>query len=141
MNTKLLLKVKRHILAEPKRIDMDIPVSTSEWRHLMPPCGTVGCIAGWTVILANRKGREAPTKTWERFESKEIISDYTWQTVRRHAIRLLRLTDRQATVLFHVPQWPQEFLDAYEKAKRPSTRAKVTAGMIYHFIKTRGLAK
>ena len=55
MNTRLLRKVQKHILEEPRRLNMDIilddRVSARDPKN--PPCGTVGCIAGWAIVLAH----------------------------------------------------------------------------------------
>jgi len=53
---KLVEKVQKHILEEPKRFDMGILVQKFANPQLssyesMPPCGTVGCIAGWVSII------------------------------------------------------------------------------------------
>ena len=64
VNVKLLKKVRKLIADEPRRLDM------SYWgmqvKHMKekpvnpPPCGTVACLAGWTVLAAN------PKKNWEK---------------------------------------------------------------------------
>lgn len=51
----LLREVQRLILEDPKRVDMRIILSKkptylpSEQEY--PPCGAVGCIAGWVTVL------------------------------------------------------------------------------------------
>lgn len=68
MNKELLLRVKAHILEEPRRLNMSnwmdrveigaeiAHIYESGSVHIMrqdevPPCGTVGCIAGWAAVL------------------------------------------------------------------------------------------
>ena len=75
MNTELLLKVKQHILEEPRRLDMYRWLEHHKPGELLwdsaydgpeddqvsvPDCGTVGCIAGWIVSLG---GAEHLTET------------------------------------------------------------------------------
>src|SRR5216684_5835607 len=53
MNVKLLRKVAKHILAEPRRIYMEqYCVRSSD-----APCGTAGCIAAWGAILGGEANR------------------------------------------------------------------------------------
>jgi hypothetical protein len=54
INVKLLKKVRKVIAEEPRRLLM------RTWgRHVdkrlkdSPPCGTVACLAGWTVLAAH----------------------------------------------------------------------------------------
>ena len=51
MNVRLLRKVQKHILEEPKRYDQDIVAKASSEA----PCGTACCIAGWAEVLGNSK--------------------------------------------------------------------------------------
>jgi len=57
---RLLRRVQRHILAEPKRVDMSIwRLKKDETfgcpRRGFPTCGTVACIGGWTEELYREK--------------------------------------------------------------------------------------
>jgi hypothetical protein len=60
MNVKLLRRIQKHILAEPKRLDMgNFIVRKSDGLGSLvrfPKCGTVGCIAGWAVTLSTASG-------------------------------------------------------------------------------------
>src|ERR1700739_464311 len=61
---KLLRQVKDHILEEPKRLSMGswmviYPTGFPTSASWLPACGTVGCIAGWTVLLHDRKSWQA----------------------------------------------------------------------------------
>ena len=112
INVKLLRKVRRHILAEPKRVNMgrfiyrkkDDPEMLEWW----PACGTVACIAGWAVTLS---GEELPYHISARAEE------------------LLGLNWRQASYLFY---------DAPNFVKAPAQtaeHARQTAKLIDHFLK------
>lgn len=55
----LLMAVKRVILAEPKRVNMDLwldkHVTPENSGDSAPACGTVGCIAGWCKAVMGRR--------------------------------------------------------------------------------------
>lgn len=128
MNVKLLRKVQKHILEEPRRINMNTVISYVDPSDKeSPPCGTVGCIAGWTNILSRNP------------------DGYMYD-----AAAALDLNPAQKRRLFTEPfytgkkkfpadtTWPAKFAARYEKAKTAKTRAKVTSERIDHFIKTKG---
>ena len=63
MNTRLLRKIQKHILAEPKRFDMTDWVMRGKPGSLLeageqeievPKCGTVACIGGWACLLSGK---------------------------------------------------------------------------------------
>lgn len=134
MNVRLLRKVKRHILDEPRRYDQNGILSTGlepstiyrqgerQWR--VPSCGTVACIGGWAFILA--PGTKPP----------EMDFDF--------AQNALGLTGKQRDRLFaaasdlNIGYWPEKFVRAYQSAKSPAARASVAAERIEHFIATKG---
>ena len=51
VNVKLLKKVRKLIAEEPRRLRMSVWGKKVTGRNA-PPCGTVACLAGWTVIAA-----------------------------------------------------------------------------------------
>lgn len=126
----LLRKIQKHILAEPRRLDM------SGWGYYdknpdasMPPCGTVGCIAGWALVLT---GAHDP-----------VLSDFPLDTYTL-AEEVLALEDGQAERLFLLrehtfgPRWPVKYECQYHRAKSPQGRARAAVRRIDHFIKTGG---
>jgi sugar phosphate isomerase/epimerase len=127
---KLLLQVKRLILEEPRRINMDVPqyveganngtMSTTDY----PPCGTVGCIAGWADVAA-KGGVDISLRS------------RMWRGVEVRARKLLNLSKNEADKLFFVHYWPSNFYWRYRQAVNPIERAEITAERIDHFIKTR----
>lgn len=134
MNVEMLLKIKAHILEEPKRVNMDVfrirkndmecatqPNDLLE-KHVdsWPACGTVGCIAAWALML---DGMEE----WWR------CSPADW------AARLLDLTNRR---LFFVEHWPTHLVLKLDRCKG-GTRAyaNVVALAIDDFIATDGWIK
>lgn len=125
MNVKLLRKVKKHILEEPRRYDQDATVCTSqpgspyEGKHVYPACGTIACIGGWALVLSGKKN------------SSDLGI----------ARQLLDLDYEQADRLFGGiggGNWPELFDNAYLKAKTLRGRVRVAARRIEHFIKTEG---
>lgn len=114
MNVELLRKVKDHILAEPRRLDMCVVIKFRSGSIFDPPCGTVGCIAGWANYLEGR--------------SRGGMQD---------AARSLGLGEEWQW-LFFLAYWPENFCTRYVNAKTATTRAEVTAERIEHFIKTEG---
>ena len=73
---RMLRKVKRHILAEPKRIGMDFWCLKGDDVAInglkASPCGTVACIGGWLEILYATEHREAKTA----FQILGMLGDY-----------------------------------------------------------------
>jgi hypothetical protein len=158
MNVKLLRAVKRMILEEPRRLNMahfaamftkeDRPeqyVSRHESHQPTleerPPCGAVMCVAGHT-ILADERERGIFRKRFTRTVVHRINN-----AAHGEAQRLLGLTETEAHRLFYFkgwdifsPQvgWPDQFAEAYYRAKTPRQRAQATARRIEHFIRTKG---
>lgn len=65
VNVKLLKKVRKLIAEEPKRLEMATwGFNKSHWKAQgrdLPPCGTVACLAGWTILAAT------PKTGWRKF--------------------------------------------------------------------------
>jgi hypothetical protein len=118
INVELLRRVKKHILAEPKRMWMNKWLiqnrDTLEDLDLkIPDCGTVGCISGWGAFLVEGPG----AATYMRMD-------------------LFGLNDDQAYRLFVPGGWPPEFRTRLNKLK-PQGRAyaQTVADYIDYFIK------
>jgi hypothetical protein len=131
LNVKLLRKIQKHILAEPKRFIMagffehgkpgDFIWDYSLAGSGFPDCGTAACIAGWAVKLeTGRFGQEA--------------------TIGRRAEKLLGLDEAtlQRDSLFSVYSWPSKFGRPFREAADPAIRAKIACARIDHFIATKG---
>ena len=88
LNVKLLNRIKRHLIAEPKRYDQ------ATWAREVsgkgaPACGTRACIAGWAVLLS------VPKPEWSQWIGADSeIAD--------KAQDLLGLTNDERGVLFAV---------------------------------------
>jgi hypothetical protein len=130
MNVKLLRKVKKHILEEPKRFIMgDWVVRKEAPGHQVcdddgnyrpfAKCGTAACIAGWTMLLSK-------------------VDPSTVDSYSAAASELLGIGNTFHNPLFYTDDWPLEYEAAYKNAKTPAGRARVAARRIEHFIKTDG---
>lgn len=127
MKVRLLRKVAKEIEREPRKLDMRKLAETVEpaASRDYPPCGTVGCIAGWACLLS------------------DITVDHAdWDLGKE----LLGLNNAQAARLFTAPEagyngnlcWPHSFAVRYVKAKTPRGRMLAAVARIEHFIRTRG---
>jgi len=122
MNVKLLRKVKKHILEEPKRFLMTSideygePGSDTGYGGKFAKCGTAACICGWAGILMGLKSDDID------FES---------------AGELLGLDEGQQQRLFEPGMWPEEFVGGTSDDGKLKT-ARIAAARIEHFIKTKG---
>ena len=107
INVELLLKVRDHILEEPRRLNMDVWLKkwgTNYPTEELPLCRTQGCIGGWALKLAHRR---MPSDIWKIFAAAQ---------------RVLGLSFEQAQRLFHQIYWPAQ----YAKPFRYSPRAGET---------------
>lgn len=138
MNVKLLRKVEKRILAEPRRFDMMTFGDKLDKEAIealgeeAPPCGTVACIAGHVDWMTHPR----------LFAASVALGDYDDSIVER-AAKELGLgfdpsQDTNAGRLFFDDEWPKKFQAAFSKAKTPLQRAKVAVKRIEHFIKTNG---
>lgn len=123
MNTRLLRRIQRYILEEPKRIDMEFFLTREieGYCPTYPPCGTVGCIACWACILT--LGGDFS----DNFNTDDIAAEK------------IGLSAVQRDNLFFDPRWPQEFQFRLAETKPQTAEyARVVSDRIEHFIKTKG---
>lgn len=61
----LLSEIVALIRDEPRRLDMSMPLDTNakDAYELAPSCGTVGCVAGWAVMLRGNPNAKIPITT------------------------------------------------------------------------------
>ena len=138
MNVKLLRKVEKRILAEPRRFDMMTFGTKLNKRTIKalgkqaPPCGTVACIAGHVDWMTHPR----------LFAASVALGDYDDSIVERAAKELglgfEPSQDTKAGRLFFDNEWPEKFQAALAEAKTPLQRAEVAVKRIEHFIKTNG---
>lgn len=130
---RLLRRVKKHILEEPRRLDMSDWVETSK----VSPCGTTACIAGWTLLLKlPPKERRAVLVEPDAYVKRDMLTAGERAMFLEHAENALELDRCQSMRLFYDDNWPKGFDRAFDKACSRKARAQVTADRIEHFIKT-----
>lgn len=134
MNTPLLRKVQAAILEEPKRLDMGDWVFLDSKSAMAPACGTVGCIAGWSVLLNHEPD---PTKALDAVYDLGF-NDYTFfaEDLLGEAILILGLEEDPLQYdLFYDLSWPEHF-QARLRNTRPRTPqyAQVVSDYIDYFI-------
>lgn len=128
LNVKLLRRIKRHILTEPRRLVMaDVKVkgkpgdrfkSDNGGTQILPDCGTAACIAGWALMISGKRVIEGSANLYR-------------------AAKLLSLPeDFRSNNLFIVEYWPHRLRRRYLDADAPEARAKIAADRIEHLIKT-----
>lgn len=135
MNTELWHKVKQHILEEPNRLSMHMEVMTNKVHGeiydvldgynfsiddsipLKPPCGTAGCIAGWTVILGH---------------PGEDIDNVRRMEIREEAARLLGIADDDMRNIYYTTKWDDDLREAFMTTDIQK-RAEVAAEMMDRF--------
>lgn len=120
-----LLKVRRQILAEPKKFAMSWwTVNSDSGNFDGPSCGTAHCIGGWLLRNA-RKG-------------------ISFDPGNRAAL-LLGLNSADEASLFFTEHWPEDLRIAYRKTKNQKNghrkRARIAARAIDWFIKKYGPKK
>lgn len=130
MNVKLLRKVAKHIAAEPRRYDQDKTLEFLKEEakvalgSMAPPCGTMGCIAGWTCVITGKTKRAKRSFGYRRAQKQ------------------LQLTKDQAHRLFAYSWadegWPKNFRMGYRLAATKEEKARIAVARIEHFIKTKG---
>lgn len=114
MNTKLLRKVAEAFMREPWKLDMRLCHIGPDGRSTTANCATAHCIAGWTEVV-----------TGVRCDAVSVKS--LWKT-----------TYGQTSKVCHLRNWPIKFQKRYRAAKLDSTRARIAAQRIEHFIATKG---
>lgn len=131
MNIAKLRKLKRWILAEPRRYRQEWWLYGKESqvvREQEPPCGTAGCLAGNVCLMEGYVPVPDPTNIYRMDTVKTRLGS------RRHrvselAARILGLKTKQRRDLFDgsCEGWGNEAEAAYHRAKTPRGRAKAAA--------------
>lgn len=125
LNVKLLREIQKEILEEPKRLDMGTWLHKYEKHRIsdlefVPPCGTVGCIAGWAKVLSERAG--------------VVFTEYGTSL---NACIALDIEEEDARELFFTDFWSFDLESRYyvaNDAKDYTEKAKVTCEAIDRFI-------
>lgn len=76
----LLQDVKRAILAEPKRANMYVFTDYVTPDEGGPACGTVGCFAGWTALLARKESKTSltPNYHYNAYVARSILGNLNY---------------------------------------------------------------
>jgi len=117
---RLLRRIQKHVLKEPRRLVMRSWAKPS--REVR--CGTVGCIAGWAVML---------TTPGVRKSVKSGMNNFNWSFLGKRA---LRIGDKRAHALFHSEYWPSDYYERLVETRSQEDYANVTVERIEHFIRT-----
>lgn len=163
MNTELLLKVRKAILAKPTRLRMSNWIVDEE-RLL------ANSVVGFGITIKTKKGRKVLDFSdesgggWNEpadhplpscntvgciagwacilagFQTRESLGE---NGVNYKAVRLLNIKSYESSRLFYVDNWPPQFKDQYldPKTKTAKQRASIAAARIAFFIKTNGADK
>lgn len=139
LNVELLRKIKKHILAVPRRFAMNHFIIRGEPGRLLqnphqgsggetypasldgafrkaPACGTVGCIAGWAAFFTAKN----PAR---------INND----NAQKRAAKALGISAEQGKTLFFTENWPDGG-EGYHFVKTAREKAKLAAERIEEFI-------
>lgn len=133
MNVRLLRRVQKQILKEPRQFDMDDYFATKRTLgRNVPNCGTAACIAGWAIALSH------PTR-----KPRDVASCYYPAETAGKLLELPGCNDSYndhlcLNSLFLVDSWPLKFKESYNAAKTFTAKAKIAAKRIDHYIETKG---
>lgn len=159
MNEKLLREIADLIVAHPKKFEMRNAFTglgawgrfehgDPRWSEDWHECGTAACIAGWAVALKeieerlNKSAADIISATDDQVQESLVISaDMPWGAVHHDAVELLQLDSHAAERLFYVIEWPSQFQEAMELARRHrdlQKQAEIARDRILYFISTGG---
>lgn len=142
MNVALLRKVQRHIFEEPKRVDMEDYCYGEPHDEGGPECGTVACIAGWSVMLsrspkvaaARARARDLLARISsakdrsQRDEANGELWDMDWG-------RLGQLVLGGARTLFFLDNWPKDLQRRIHRCRNGTKAyARVVSDAIDRYI-------
>ena len=120
MNMRLLRRVQRAILKEPKRIRMEnwvnaVSLDLVSESSDRPACGTVGCIYGWGKILSSvpRESRKNINQIAADLEKKILGPSWNYIEPMKDGPELFDITAEQAKGLF------LGYVGSYERASWP----------------------
>lgn len=134
LNVRLLRRIQKHILEEPRRFFMESVVvattpgsrkwdESASWftdlSRTVPPCGTAACIHGWTALLSGKTIQETEDLRFRWSQNKLGLSP-----------------SYQIDNLFIAEYWPSPFDGRYLSARGPKQRAKIACARIDHLIET-----
>ena len=132
INVRLLRRIQKHILEEPKRLDMGRWCRKKEWDgfqlfpEVFPECGMQACIGGWAIVLSG--GR--------------INRGFSPLNMEDRAAKLLGLDEGQSSRLFFAREWPVRLIPRPRNAEATRCQimrdAKKAVERIDIFIESKG---
>ena len=132
---KILRRVARHILAEPRRyeqngiVQVGTPGAVYKGKHKFPACVTVACIGGWIQTLYIPRGDWGAHGVGIGLNHHKI-AELLGVPVNSE----LKLVSYTNLGMYSI--WPQKYRAAYNKAKTPRQKARIAVERIEFFIKT-----
>ncbi|MGL5874029.1 MAG: hypothetical protein ACRC2R_16945 [Xenococcaceae cyanobacterium] len=108
MNIELAEKVLAHIKEHREAFNMSFGVESGYGTHKIDsyPCGTVACIAGWTILLSYPSNRDGLMSVSDYVDAIEHCWD--WSEISLHAQKLLEISHMDAIALFTPPEWDED---------------------------------
>lgn len=135
MSKRLLRRVARHILEEPRRFDMGDWAYDHPKSEGGPACNTTACIAGWSLLLKQEPKVRALTLGNSDLLEKLIFGSRSTSDPMRRGAEALGIPRRLAAGLFLSHCWEPPFDDAYRSARSYRAEAEVAVRYIDHICK------
>ena len=135
---RLVRKVEKCILEEPKRFDMGEAGNREsadevKQNRLLPSCGTVACIAGWVSIIKLGGIKKAFTKS---NDGTYYYTDYDFMDFAEKTLGLGKHGLCSADDLFYEHSWPEPFCGWFADARSKRAEAKIGVERLEHFLHT-----
>lgn len=101
----LIERIIKQVEEEPKRLEMDTwlvfyDAEACKFYDSIPLCLTVGCFAGWAVLLHDGPEKVNP-------KTRDYIG------IERRAQEIFGWTKDFADTVFYTAEWPDQFRDQY----------------------------
>lgn len=136
MNIAKLKKLKKFILAEPRRYRQEYWLygkDSEVVREQKPPCGTAGCLAGCAVLMegyvVSGYNRAGEFSNCRKFRGRKLFN------VEGVACEILEIPWEDSSCLFDLGYWYSTPRKAYLKAETSRERAKAAAMQLDFVIK------
>lgn len=135
---KLLRKVQRFLLKEPRRFNMaqgilnyDNPTFDLKTQLEEPPCGTACCIAGAAFAISNKIVFSKTSVPWYQIEDN---LKYNYGLDGNRAGRLFFVPGVHPLVTADIDGWPEHWAKFYREAKTAYERTLIGVAYIEHYI-------
>lgn len=99
MNKELMHRVADHIDSMPDSFDLSRWAMPADDRDI---CDTVGCVAGWAVMLSDPLIRVAVVASNFNDKAADVLEDFEWKNA---AMRYLDLDEADADTIFTSSEW------------------------------------